>query len=185
MLVNQIRPMPLLFSGCIRFWPPKKHRELPSLAICPKNSDLRNCSHLSNQCTKPVFEGSAYLQSMDCQREPQSKHPTSENPGIYTLGVPFLVLFEKNDRAILVLATFHPPWCTVDDLALSNCRILTTKSCFKVLLFYDVKSYCHRSRAVVLYSCVMADYIASNNCKIKECFEVLLLCIHMTIPSVQ
>ena len=37
--------------------------------------------------------GSAYLQSMDCQREPQSKHPTGENPGIYIVGVPFLVLF--------------------------------------------------------------------------------------------
>ena len=36
--------------------------------------------------------GSAYLQSMDCQREPQSKHPTGKNPGIYTVGVPFLVL---------------------------------------------------------------------------------------------
>ena len=91
------------------------------------------------------------------------------------VGVPFLVLFQKTDRAILVLATFHPPCCTADDLAFSNCRILTAKSCFKVLLFYDMKSYCHRSRAVVLYSCVMADFIASNNCKIKECFEVLLL----------
>ena len=30
---------------------------------------------------------------MDCQREPQSKLPTGENPGIYTVGVPFLVLF--------------------------------------------------------------------------------------------
>ena len=30
---------------------------------------------------------------MDCQRELQSKHPTGENPGIYTVGVPFLVLF--------------------------------------------------------------------------------------------
>ena len=38
-------------------------------------------------------DGSAYLQSMDCQREPQSKHPTGENLGIYTVGVPFLVLF--------------------------------------------------------------------------------------------
>ena len=47
----------------------------------------------------PEFIGSAYLQSMDCQREPQSKHPTGENPGIYTIGVPFLVLFKKNDRA--------------------------------------------------------------------------------------
>ena len=115
--------------------------------------------------------GSAYLQSMDCQREPQSKHPTGENPGVYTVDVRFLVLFQKTDRAILVLATFHRPCCTADDLAFSNCRILTTKSCFKVLLFYDMKSYCHRSRAVVLYSCVMADYIASNNCKIKECLE--------------
>ena len=30
---------------------------------------------------------------MDCQREPQSKPPTGENPGILTVGVPFLVLF--------------------------------------------------------------------------------------------
>ena len=30
---------------------------------------------------------------MDCQRELQSKHATGENPGIYTVGVPFLVLF--------------------------------------------------------------------------------------------
>ena len=30
---------------------------------------------------------------MGCQREPQSKHPTGENPGIYTVGVLFLVLF--------------------------------------------------------------------------------------------
>ena len=30
---------------------------------------------------------------MDCQREPPSKHPTGENPGIYTVGVLFLVLF--------------------------------------------------------------------------------------------
>ena len=41
------------------------------------------------------LEGSAYLQSMDCQREPQSKHPTGENPGIYNVGVPFLVLYTK------------------------------------------------------------------------------------------
>ena len=34
-----------------------------------------------------------YLQSMDCQREPQSKHPTGESAGIYTVGVLFLVLF--------------------------------------------------------------------------------------------
>ena len=40
-----------------------------------------------------ISYGSAYLQSMDCQRESQSKHPTDENPGIYTVGVPFLVLF--------------------------------------------------------------------------------------------
>ena len=40
-----------------------------------------------------ISYGSAYLQSMDCQRESQSKHPTGENPGIYTVGVPFLVLF--------------------------------------------------------------------------------------------
>ena len=33
------------------------------------------------------------MQSIDCQREPQCKHPTGENPGIYTVGVPFLVLF--------------------------------------------------------------------------------------------
>ena len=46
--------------------------------------------------------GSAYLQSMDCQREPQSKHPTGENPGIYTGGVPFLVLFKKT-RLIYIL----------------------------------------------------------------------------------
>ena len=30
---------------------------------------------------------------MDCQRESQSKYPTGENPVIYTVGVPFLVLF--------------------------------------------------------------------------------------------
>ena len=30
---------------------------------------------------------------MDCQRESQYKHPTGENPGIYTVGVPFLVHF--------------------------------------------------------------------------------------------
>ena len=36
--------------------------------------------------------GSAYLKSMDCQREPQSKPPTGENPGIYTVGVPFYLL---------------------------------------------------------------------------------------------
>ena len=30
---------------------------------------------------------------MASQRELQSKHPTGENPGIYTVGVPFLVLF--------------------------------------------------------------------------------------------
>ena len=40
-----------------------------------------------------ISYGSAYLQSMDCQRESQSKHPTGENPGIYTVGVPFLFLF--------------------------------------------------------------------------------------------
>ena len=30
---------------------------------------------------------------MDCQREPHSKHPTGENPGIYCSRRPFLVLF--------------------------------------------------------------------------------------------
>ena len=43
-----------------------------------------------------ISYGSAYLQSMDCQRESQSKHPTGENPGIYTVGVPFL--FFLGDR---------------------------------------------------------------------------------------
>ena len=36
--------------------------------------------------------GSAYLQSMDYQREPQSKHPTGENPGIYTVDPSTVVL---------------------------------------------------------------------------------------------
>ena len=54
--------------------------------------------------------------------------------GIYTVGVPFSVLFQKTDQAILVLAT---SCCTADDLAFSNnCRILTAKSCFKVFITF-------------------------------------------------
>ena len=49
----------------------------------------------------PLDLGSAYLQSMDFQREPQSNHPTGENPRIYTVGVPFLVLFKKTRSRLI------------------------------------------------------------------------------------
>ena len=53
----------------------------------------RQPAHLHTWAESGDFLGSAYLRSMDCQRESQSKHPTGENPGIYTVGVPFLIPF--------------------------------------------------------------------------------------------
>ena len=57
-------------------------------------TEMKHTDNSSLDQTKPkpkrLQKESAYLQSMDCQREPQSKHPTGENPRIYTVGVPFL-----------------------------------------------------------------------------------------------
>ena len=106
-------------------------------------------THYSSYCIMIWFDeayyrtrvGSAYLQSMDCQREPQSKHPTGENPGIYIAGVPFLVLFKKPDRNTFLR---HE------------------------IILLSQPGHC------VVFMCYGGLH-ASNNCKIKESSEVLLL----------